>query len=109
MGTCRYCRESDQRSVMLNYSTRANAHAECVLKRCETGSLNFGQFIRKVSNLSDFPILMIKDEVPKLEALRDAFRARDYNEGYISICEDMIEQRLEELVDANRKSDRWSE
>jgi hypothetical protein len=106
MATCRFCGKGDARDKMLNYSTRANAHAECVLNRPDK---DFARFIGQVTNLSNFPILRIKDDVDKLEALRDAYRNRNYPEAYAEICEDMIKQRLEDLVDARRKSDRWSD
>jgi hypothetical protein len=106
MATCRYCHESGDDRTMLKYSTRANVHAACFLDR---PAKNFGRFIAQVSNLYDFPILMIRDDVPKLEALREAYKARNYSEAYVEICNDMIAQRIEELVEKNRKTDRWTD
>lgn len=93
--------------MMLKYSTRANAHPACVLERCRLGK-NFARFIAHVINLNEFPILMIRDDVPKLEALRDAFRERNFENSYAELCEEMIAQRIEELVEANRKANRWT-
>ncbi len=105
MATCRYCHESGPDATMLKYSTRANVHTACLLER---PAKNFERFIAQVSNLHDFPLLMIRDDVPKLEALRDAYSHKNYSEAYIEICNDMIAQRIEELIDQRRKSDRWS-
>jgi hypothetical protein len=88
MATCRYCHESGPDDTMLKYSTRANIHARCALIR--PPFKDFRTFIFQVSNLGDFPILLIKDDARKLEALRDAFAHRNYEDGFAQMCEDMI-------------------
>ena len=62
MATCRYCHEGGPDDTMLKYSTRANIHARCALIR--PPFKDFRTFIFQVSNPADFPILLIKDDVP---------------------------------------------